>query len=517
MVRNILNKLKELHQRFKDWKPIHLCWWFSKHHLPIPPYLIGKPSKFTQAHFRWYADGTEDGSTPTQNEDANDTAVVTTTTGNVIRHIRFMLQETNAGSGTETFDLMYKKNGAGSYAQVGAATAGVRCYASASIADGAATTNRATNGLTNGSGSWFAGAYDEADGALPNITSTVSGYTELLFSIQFTPGDTADGDYFDFEVYNADTVINSYSKVPRFTIDKGDPPTVALGTPNDGATISDTTPDLYFTGTDTDGDQIDYEVQVDTAATFNNQTGILVGSSAIDRSMNRSFASGETFLYRGNPVSNSTTITKVKFYAGFGITGVKIGFFYGSGTSWTCRSYVTVGDTSAGLTSYDCSLSVQAGDIIGMFSTNSIAYWVDGEASGGSGELYYAGDAFTGGPYTFTLGSAVSILSIEGEGGVPLISALSTDHTGFSVADAHPTNSGTEIYYTVQTALVGAGPFYWRVRGTDPSGSNTWGAWSPGDSELGYDHFHISAGPPPEYVTMMPLTMQKGIIRPINY
>lgn len=36
-----LYKIKELHDRFKAWKPIHLCWWFEKHNLPIPPYLIG--------------------------------------------------------------------------------------------------------------------------------------------------------------------------------------------------------------------------------------------------------------------------------------------------------------------------------------------------------------------------------------------------------------------------------------------------------------------------------------------
>lgn len=50
-------------------------------------------------------------------------------------------------------------------------------------------------------------------------------------------------------------------------------PTVALGTPADTATVTDTTPELIFTGTDTESDDIRYNVQVDTVNTFDSLGG----------------------------------------------------------------------------------------------------------------------------------------------------------------------------------------------------------------------------------------------------
>lgn len=50
-------------------------------------------------------------------------------------------------------------------------------------------------------------------------------------------------------------------------------PTVALGTPADTATVTDTTPDLVFTGTDTESDDVRYNVQVDTVNTFDSLGG----------------------------------------------------------------------------------------------------------------------------------------------------------------------------------------------------------------------------------------------------
>jgi len=45
-------------------------------------------------------------------------------------------------------------------------------------------------------------------------------------------------------------------------------PTVTLGTPNDGDTITDTTPALLFTGTDANADEVEYEVQVSNDVSF---------------------------------------------------------------------------------------------------------------------------------------------------------------------------------------------------------------------------------------------------------
>ncbi|MCB9811903.1 DUF2341 domain-containing protein [Candidatus Nomurabacteria bacterium] len=49
-------------------------------------------------------------------------------------------------------------------------------------------------------------------------------------------------------------------------------------------------------------------------------------------------------------------------------------------------------------------------------------------------------------------------------------------------SDKAPFNSGDPIRFTGATTLATGTTYYWRVRGNDPSGSNTWGDWSEVDS-----------------------------------
>jgi hypothetical protein len=59
--------------------------------------------------------------------------------------------------------------------------------------------------------------------------------------------------------------------------------------------------------------------------------------------------------------------------------------------------------------------------------------------------------------------------------GSPLISAFSATNAGFS--SGHPFASGAAVNYAVQQGLA-TGTYYWRVAAIDPTGSNTYGAWS---------------------------------------
>ena len=43
--------IKKIFKKLKIWKPIHLCWWFSKHGWKIPKYLIGNPAISTISTF----------------------------------------------------------------------------------------------------------------------------------------------------------------------------------------------------------------------------------------------------------------------------------------------------------------------------------------------------------------------------------------------------------------------------------------------------------------------------------
>ena len=87
---------------------------------------------------------------------------------------------------------------------------------------------------------------------------------------------------------------------------------------------------------------------------------------------NTTYAAGDTVLNR-NPADRSGMLTQFEIYFTENATGVKIGTFYGSGTSWTNRDYETIGSVTAGAkrtyTGLDCDVSKD--DRIG-------AYWLTG-------------------------------------------------------------------------------------------------------------------------------------------
>jgi hypothetical protein len=71
----------------------------------------------------------------------------------------------------------------------------------------------------------------------------------------------------------------------------------------------------------------------------------------------------------------------------------------------------------------------------------------------------------------------------EAATGTPLIDAVSGTDSGFANpdngGDTDPFNSGENIQFTVQAGdTLASRLYYWRVRGIDPTGSNTYGAWA---------------------------------------
>lgn len=93
-----------------------------------------------------------------------------------------------------------------------------------------------------------------------------------------------------------------------------------------------------------------------------------------------------------------------------------------------------------------------------------------------------------------TLSSAQSwealVVAVKGSG-IPLLDKLSASDTGFvditNGAHTHPFTSGEQIGYTT-TTLTDGSTYYWRVRGKDPSGTNSYGAWATTQS------FTVSTG-----------------------
>ena len=125
-----------------------------------------------------------------------------------------------------------------------------------------------------------------------------------------------------------------------------------------------------------------------------------VGPGATNRA-STSTTTGYTNLLRGNPANDTGKLTSFEVWANSDLSGVKIGTFYGSGTSWTSRDVESIGNVTAGskqtFTGKDCD--VQTGDIIGAYRTGGN---MERDTSGGDGAAYKSGDQFGAGTQTYT-------------------------------------------------------------------------------------------------------------------
>ena len=96
-------------------------------------------------------------------------------------------------------------------------------------------------------------------------------------------------------------------------------PTVALGTPTDDATGVSTTPALVFTGTDGNADEVEYEIQVDTSATFDSMNNQIADSYSEtntdhDSPLGTSGVGGISAMSHTFTVSRNIILTGAKFY-----------------------------------------------------------------------------------------------------------------------------------------------------------------------------------------------------------
>src|SRR5665647_1988371 len=370
-----------------------------------------------------------------------------------------------------------------------------------------------------------------------------------------------------------------YSDVPYTNTPDGSnfPPTVALNTPADAATITDTTPTLAFTGTDANAEDIEYNVQISTSNTFGfsalNQTSRDWYDISVDSSNQNVYAatySGDIYMqtagagdfialgqtsrnWYGISVDSSNQnvyatdaggdIYKQTAGAGdfvalsqtsrdwFAISvdssnqnvyaATYSGDIYmqtaGSGNftalGQTTRTWTGVAVDSS---NQDVYATVAGGDIYkqtagsGNFTAlgQATLEW-GGVSVDSSSHDVYAFEVDTGGIYVRTAGTGDFVVFLDadvlGTQGVsidssnhvvyvctylgdiykqPLLSKFSTDDSGFvditDGADTHPFASGDQIGYTVQAAdvLATGTTYYWRAAAIDPSGSNTYGAWS---------------------------------------
>lgn len=168
--------------------------------------------------FRFYEDGTESGSSPAGGEDADVSR--NNITDNQV-HLRYRVQETGAVSGSsgDDFTLQYDVNSLDVWVTITASSSRVQADTGSALSDGAASTNRATNGIADGTGSFVAGEQEDGDGEITDHLLTASDYTEHLWALKLISAANSDGDSLDFRMReNGGNMSNSVT--PRITISK---------------------------------------------------------------------------------------------------------------------------------------------------------------------------------------------------------------------------------------------------------------------------------------------------------
>lgn len=341
-------------------------------------------------------------------------------------------------------------------------------------------------------------------------------------------------------------------------------PTTALNSPADSATGVSTTPVLDFTGTDADGNDVRYNVQVATGSfaditrttlTNGNQNGTLtsVDTASVSPSANKlqllsfSVRNGSNVTPTISSVTgcnltwelvdsiafdtSASSLRKLFVYRALGsspTTGAITIDLGGTDTdvTWSLEEFTgmdTSGTNGSGAIVQSTTNKDEAGSAssltvtLGAFSSEANAtFGVFGTGNDTDGHVVGSGFTLAGNSpgagvnglstttefrldndtsvdMTLTSGVQFGGIAIEIKNAVqPLIDAVSGTDSGFANpdngGDTDPFTSGENIQYTVQSALSNSTVYYWRVRGIDPSGSNSYGAWATARS------FTVTAG-----------------------
>lgn len=184
---------------------------------------MGGKATFTPAFDAWrfYEDGTESGSSAIDAQNTNINRDVSA--GNATCHLRVRIQETGGADGatTDDYGLQYQVNGAGGWTTITDASSRARAFTTSGLTDGGTTTNRSTDGITDGTGSFVAGEQEEANGVIEDRQLTASNFTEHVWALEIVSADNANADTLDFRItLNGGNPGMTNSVTPRITITK---------------------------------------------------------------------------------------------------------------------------------------------------------------------------------------------------------------------------------------------------------------------------------------------------------
>ena len=170
--------------------------------------------------FRFYED---DGATSESDSTAiaaQDTNVTRNIYGDNRVHLRYRVQEVGAGSigggASDDYTIQYQVNGGGGWTTIQLLTVRVQMDTGSELSNGDPTTDRGTDGISAGSGSFFAGEQEDQGGEITNFVHQADNYTEHVWALFLPNADWTDGDFVDFRMrLNGGSMDNSI--VPRLT------------------------------------------------------------------------------------------------------------------------------------------------------------------------------------------------------------------------------------------------------------------------------------------------------------
>lgn len=281
-------------------------------------------------------------------------------------------------------------------------------------------------------------------------------------------------------------------------------PTITPDTADSTNFGADTTPTLEFTGEDTGGDDLTYNIQIDLNNTFDSQSS---GVEEVD-SYSETNRDTQQIMYNGGSISrigsaftgNDKNITTAELYlsrTGSPTGTMRVDIYSDDGTGLSPDTLLASSDTiDPGTVSTSFELvefEFTGGDIITLSSGTT--YWVvaygDNITGGGSSDRINVGRnsgvstpeyvRWTGASWQNISGALCFYVYSESTG--PLLDKLSDTDVGFAnedtPADTDPFNEGEQISYTVQGGdALSTNTYYWRVRAKDPGDSNAWTAWT---------------------------------------
>jgi len=288
-------------------------------------------------------------------------------------------------------------------------------------------------------------------------------------------------------------LVGSSLKFDSFTINKR--PTIVPNTAEANNFGADSTPTLEFTGTDDDGDDLEYEIHItDTLSTICDEHPVSEANDFLTLTDGGIVFVGQSFTGNGEKIKQAKLYLRKQ--AGLTSTvGCQIYAHSGTFGTSSIASGNEIAHASVPASALTTSFTEITFDFVGDESITLvngtkycvlIASWTLGgniDVQSDTGQTSpHNGNASTY-PTPTALPNEDLIFQILTEGAAIINKFSETPDAGFlntvNGGDTHPFTEAEKISYTVQVGdALDAGTYYWKARANDPLGTDLWSDWT---------------------------------------